>query len=70
MCRELPVYLGALVVPAEFPCGSFGGHPFERRNPVCQALPLEAAQLDLGDVEPAPVLGRVMNFQPVRETAR
>jgi hypothetical protein len=33
--------------------------------PPVEALPAQGAQLDLGDVEPGAMLGRVVNLEPV-----
>lgn len=58
--REVPVDADVRKIPALLPCCDF---PAERGNvwdATVHALNREGLQLDLGDVQPAAVLGRVL----------
>ena len=52
----MPVDGGGVVVPVGVPRRDYLAHPADLGHPLRQALALEHAQLDLGDVEPAAVL--------------
>ena len=67
---EPPVYDGASIVALAFECCDL---PFQQRfiaDPAVQALPAEDAQLDLGHVQPASVIGCVVKLQAFGYAAR
>ena len=62
---ELPVHLPVSGVGGVLPGGELGVEQVEVVDPSVQALPGQRGQLDLGDVEPGPVLGGVVDLQPL-----
>ena len=59
----LPVDLTFLSVGGVPPGGELGAQDLEVADARGQALPGQGGELDLGDVEPRPVLGGVMDLQ-------
>src|ERR1700730_5374456 len=60
-------HAGLRVVPSALPSSGLGAHLFYCVDPPIQTLSVEHVDLDLGDVEPAAVLGSVDEFEAVPE---
>jgi hypothetical protein len=66
VCRgKAPANAGLGVISAGLPGFDLTLEDFGVRDALIEALPAEGAQLDLGDVEPRAMLGRVVDLQPV-----
>ena len=61
--RKLPVDRGLLRVATGCPGGDFGGQEVAVGDAPTQALSGEDAQLNLGDIQPVAVLGRLVQLQ-------
>jgi hypothetical protein len=59
---ELPAHLAPLGVDGVLPGCEFGVEGVEVADAAVEALPRQRGQLDLGDVEPVPVFGGVVDF--------
>ena len=67
----MPVNAFLRLVASSTPCGKLRIHRLQIGDaPLSQALRGHRGELDLGDVQSAAVVGRVMYFQPPRETER
>ena len=66
----MPVDLGLAVVSIPFPRCDLAAHRLEVGDASIQALPAQCAQLDFCNVEPAAVLGRVVDFQALGQRQR
>src|SRR5258708_24423044 len=67
---EAPIHPTGARVPPLLPGADFVDERLFVRDPTIQALAAQDTQLDLGHVQPAPVLGRVMNLQLVGQALR
>lgn len=67
---ELPVDLGWLLLVGLVPCLEFLPQDLDPRYALVQALPRHDVDADLRDVQPAPVLGRVVDLELPRDPAR
>src|SRR5262245_50927589 len=67
---EAPVDAASRGVAPLLPGGYFGVEGGLVREAPVEALAAEDAQFDLGDVEPAAVLGGVVDLQPLRQPLR
>ncbi len=64
---KLPVHCADSLVTLILPLLRLLTEVFHGCNVVRQALPCQHAQFDLGNVEPACVLGGVMDLQPISQ---
>jgi hypothetical protein len=64
---ELPADLALFGVDGVLPGGEFGVEGVEVADAAVEALPSQGGQLDLGDVEPGPVFGGVVDLQALGE---
>ena len=64
-CGKAPANAGLGVIAAGLPGCDLTFEDFRVGDPAVQALPAQGAQLDLGDVEPRAMLGRVVDLQLV-----
>ena len=60
---ELPVHLTPVGVGGVLPGWEFGVEDVEVADPAIEALPGQRGEFALGDVEPRPVFGRVMDLE-------
>ena len=65
--RELPISLGVLLIPDCLPCRDFADEFFFVGNAPVQALRGHDTELGLSHVQPAPVFGRVVPFEPLNQ---
>ena len=65
--RELPLDLALVGVGGVLPGGEFGVEGVEVGDAPVEALAGQDGQLDLGDVEPGAVAGRVVDLQSLRQ---
>ena len=66
---ELPVCLGVVFVAVCLPGGDFPDQRLFEGDPPIEAMVLQDAQFRFGHIQPTAVLGRVMPFEPLDETA-
>ena len=66
---ELPVDLPLIIVGRGLPGSKLGVQDVEVVDAAVEALPGQAGEFDLGDVQPGAVLGRVVDLQPLGEGA-
>jgi len=66
-CGELPVDLSLVGVGGVLPGGEFVVEGVQVGDAPAQALPGQAGQFDLGDVEPGAVFGGVVDLQALGE---
>ena len=64
---ELPVDLALVGVGRLLPGGEFGVEDLEGADAAIQALAGQGGELDLGNVEPGALAGRVVDLQPLRQ---
>ena len=62
------MHRSAALVAVGLPGNDFAAHRLGRRDATMQALAVERAQFDFRDVQPAAVLGCVMDFEALGET--
>ncbi len=67
---ELPIDLTLLGVGRVLPSGELGVQDVEVIDASVEALPGQRGELDLGDVEPGPVFGGVMDLEPLGQRER
>jgi hypothetical protein len=60
---ELPADLALIGVGGVLPCGEFGVEGGEVVDAAIEALPGQCGEFDLGDVEPGPVFGGVVDLE-------
>ena len=62
---EAPICLGLVLVPAGLPGRNFPDERFFIRDAAVQALARQDAQFGFRHIEPTPVLGGVVPFEPL-----
>ncbi|MBB5801087.1 hypothetical protein F4560_000855 [Saccharothrix ecbatanensis] len=62
---ELPVDSALVGVGGVLPGGEFGVEGVEVADAAVEALPRQCGEFDLGDVEPGPVFGGVVDLEGV-----
>ena len=67
---EVPVDLPLVGVGVVLPGGEFSVQGVEFADPAVEALPSQDGQFDLGDVEPGPVFGCVVDLQALGQRER
>src|SRR3989339_165916 len=65
--RKMPVYLGLSVVPVVLPGANMSLHSYQIRNTPIQALSVQGTEFNLSHVEPATMLGRVVDIETFRQ---
>ena len=68
-CGKAPANAGLGVISASLPGFDLAFEDFGVGDALVEALPAQGAQLDLGDVEPRAMLGRVVDLQPVGQAS-
>ena len=68
--REVPLDCGAVLLSASFPRADLAHHGPRVREPSVQALSDQHRQLAFGHIQPAAVLGRVMELELLRQSRR
>src|SRR6476646_12243257 len=66
---ELPVCLGVVLVAVLLPGGDFLDQRLLVGDPPIEALARQDTEFRFGHIQPTAVLGRVMPFEPLDETA-
>lgn len=69
VCGELPADLALVRVGRGLPSGKLDVQGVEVVDPADEALPGESGELDLGDVQPGAVPGRVVDLEPLGQGA-
>lgn len=67
---EVPVHLPLLLVRGVLPCTELVVQYIEIINAAAETLTGECGELDLCDVQPGPVLGRVVDLEALSERMR
>ena len=67
---EVPLNLALVAVGLLLPGGQFGVEAGRLVDAAVQALAGERGQFDLGDVEPGPVAGGVVDLEPLCQRER
>jgi hypothetical protein len=68
--RELPVDLRRPMVTVTLPRSDLGLHEIFVRDTSVETLLLKGAEFDLGNIQPAAVLGRIVELQPLCKAPR
>lgn len=65
---EVPVERRAAIIALRLPCRDFAAHLCDCEDAPVQALFAQRAQFNLGDVQPASMFGRIVDFKFPRQS--
>ena len=66
----MPINRGDFIVTIRFPRGNLGAQYADFWDSSIQALDFQSTEFDLGDVEPAAVFGRMVDFETAGQAVR